>query len=295
MDQSVKERAPISTEQAASEVATPPKRKWWGTAEVDAMLFKIALEFRSVEETRYYLNGVFIEKHPKSGVLLIATDGHRMIVIHDESGRCDQSMIVNVPRNAFVDVKVPKRAPEARARLVVDSEGRVNVGAYRSIECSVIDGTYPDYQLVLLPVVEALKKGDVGRSSLKAPYVASFARAAESLTDKGRAIRMISTAEADPVLILFDGAVHALGILMPMRATTQNGMPAFMQPVLEPRAAKIAADKLKREKEAQKEEAARLKAEARAQRLAELKAHPFRCNEGEARKEVAPSKDPQIT
>jgi hypothetical protein len=39
--------------------------------------------FISKEETRYYLRGIHIEPHPRTGAILVATDGHTMSCIHN--------------------------------------------------------------------------------------------------------------------------------------------------------------------------------------------------------------------
>src|SRR5450759_523711 len=62
--------------------------------------FRAANECRSTEETRYYLNGVYIAPHPDKGVILTATDGHRLISLHDEAGKCSAAKIVNIDPQA---------------------------------------------------------------------------------------------------------------------------------------------------------------------------------------------------
>ena len=53
---------------------------------LDADLFLRAYSAVSTEETRYYLNGVHIEPAPDGGVLMVATDGHRLLCIRDPKG-----------------------------------------------------------------------------------------------------------------------------------------------------------------------------------------------------------------
>lgn len=53
---------------------------------VSADLFRRAMMAQSVEETHYYLNGVRIEPCPEGGALLVATDGHRLLVFRDAHG-----------------------------------------------------------------------------------------------------------------------------------------------------------------------------------------------------------------
>lgn len=53
---------------------------------VSADLFRRAMMAQSTEETRYYLNGVRVEPCAEGGVLLVATDGHRLLVFRDIDG-----------------------------------------------------------------------------------------------------------------------------------------------------------------------------------------------------------------
>lgn len=56
-------------------------------------LYRVAIEFASYEATRYYLGGVYVQRRCQ-GVLLTATDGHRMIVIHDANGFADEAGVI---------------------------------------------------------------------------------------------------------------------------------------------------------------------------------------------------------
>ena len=57
----------------------------------------LASLFRSTEGTRYYLNGVYVEPAAGGGVVLVATDGHRLCVFHDAEGFIDTPSIVVPP------------------------------------------------------------------------------------------------------------------------------------------------------------------------------------------------------
>lgn len=48
-------------------------------------------------DIRAYLNGFRVEPHPVKGVLLIATNGHKMSIAYDEDGECDGIMVVAAP------------------------------------------------------------------------------------------------------------------------------------------------------------------------------------------------------
>lgn len=215
--------------------------------EVNANYFRAAAECQSTEETRYYLNGVYVAPHPDQGVVLTATDGHRLISIHDKHGKCSAAKIVKVDPKA-IDAKAMsglRRAMMSDApqvledpKLYVDEAGIVTIGTYRSLKSCFIDGTFPDWVRVVLPVLAAAKKAEYSPASCNQEYVASFGKIAVMLSpsgsDRGRSIRIISFTEHDPSLVRFGGIDHAFGILMPMRSAIPNELPIWMKPILEP-------------------------------------------------------------
>ncbi|SNS16696.1 hypothetical protein [Pseudomonas segetis] len=55
-------------------------------ARVNPKYFAAIHQCAAKGDVRYYLNAVQIERHPKGGVLIVATNGHFMGVIHDPDG-----------------------------------------------------------------------------------------------------------------------------------------------------------------------------------------------------------------
>lgn len=64
---------------------------------VDARAYAAVMLGQSTEETRYYLNGVYVEPNPAGGVTLVATDGHVLIAAHDKNGEANGPWICPVP------------------------------------------------------------------------------------------------------------------------------------------------------------------------------------------------------
>lgn len=209
--------------------------------EVNANYFRAAAECQSTEETRYYLNGVYIAPHPEKGVLLTATDGHRLITLYDEAGKCSAAKICNVDPKA-IDARaygiMRKAAPEEVPQLRIDDEGIVTVGTYRSLKSCFIDGTFPDWARVVQPVLAKAREGKYCPASYRQNYVAAFGKIAAMLAPTGNdncaSIRIVSFTDSDPSLIRFGNVDHAFGILMPMRSTIPNEIPIWMKPILEP-------------------------------------------------------------
>ncbi len=219
--------------------------------DVNMNYFRAAAECQSTEETRYYLNGVYISPHPDKGALLTSTDGHRLMVLHDVDGKCSAPKIVKVDPKA-IDARaystICKETPrDATARITVDDDGIVTVGTYRSLKSCFIDGTYPDWPLVVKPVLANAKARKYLPASYNQKYIAAFGRIATMLShdnNQSASIRIISFAENDPSLIRFGNIDHAYGILMPMRASSSNELPIWMKPILEPMAVKAKTKKL---------------------------------------------------
>lgn len=106
----------------------------------------------STEETRYYLNGVFVHPAPEGGALrFVSTDGHRL-AHHDVPGDfagADWRAILPRPTVAMLHpiLKAKGAAPEIRLS-VGHTWARIASGE-TEILTKLIDGTYPDYGRVI--------------------------------------------------------------------------------------------------------------------------------------------------
>lgn len=117
--------------------------------------------FVSKEETRYYLQGVCVEKaQTRPGCYLVATDGHRLAVFYDEYASTDQSgVIVSLNKTGLAACKPGRNQPAGRRVVVTGSAVAVHdqgdefgqhCDAPLAINCGdVIDGTFPDWRRVI--------------------------------------------------------------------------------------------------------------------------------------------------
>ena len=55
-------------------------------------------DFMAVKDVRFYLNGFHVKQHPDCGVILTATDGYRMVTIHDKDGQSDGEYILPISK-----------------------------------------------------------------------------------------------------------------------------------------------------------------------------------------------------
>lgn len=112
------------------------------TAEFDAdlsALFAPVAFAISDEETRYYLNGIFLH-NPGSALRAVATDGHRM-AIHDAA------TVGEIPA-VIVPKKTVGLVPQGTVHVELsDSKIRITKGD-TTILSKLIEGTFPDYNRV---------------------------------------------------------------------------------------------------------------------------------------------------
>ncbi len=104
----------------------------------------------STEETRYYLNGVFLTRKQDGTTLrAVATDGHRMAVI-DDTTEAPEGLAAIVPAMAVKSILqlVDRRANGEVTVQIAANRIRVIAGSLR-LTCKLIDGTFPNYLRVI--------------------------------------------------------------------------------------------------------------------------------------------------
>lgn len=198
----------------------------------DAHLFEIAARFASTEETRYYLNGVYVEPHPCGGVNLVATDGHRLFIAYDAFGEATAPAIVRLSKAALKACKpsASDRKHGVHCTLTVNIEGLATVldnngCVAASDRQTIIDGRFPDYRRVLPRTQDAT--GAPG--SFNPKYLAEFAKAGSDLHPNGLGnIGLRGADEGAPHSVHWDGVENAMGVLMPVRSAHGGQRPAFI-------------------------------------------------------------------
>ena len=138
----------------------------------------------STEETRYYLNGIFV--HASGDVLkAAATDGHRLARV-----------TVPLPDGAggMPDVIVPRKCVAELRKLLDEVDGGVEVSLSATkirfglgtavLTSKLIDGTFPDYNRVIPTANDKLLKID------PKSFAAGVDRVATIASEKTRAVKM---------------------------------------------------------------------------------------------------------
>ena len=124
-------------------------------ARVSAKAFAAASFFQAVKDVRYYLNGVHIVPLESGGVHVVATDGHRFIVITDPNGECSREKGVIIRAEAAAITQMKKGAAhtvsfieddglEPSAVISNDTGKQLNISFIEKV-----DGTFPDYERIV--------------------------------------------------------------------------------------------------------------------------------------------------
>lgn len=143
----------------------------------------------STEETRYYLNGIYLHTIDEgAGEMLraVATDGHRLALAEmaAPSGASGMPGII-VPRKAVSEIQKLLDDPEAEIAIEV-SESKIRLSVNGVLLTSkLIDGTFPDYQRVIP------KGNDIVLEADKDSFAEAVDRVSTISSERGRAVKMI--------------------------------------------------------------------------------------------------------
>jgi DNA polymerase-3 subunit beta len=107
----------------------------------------------STEETRYYLNGIYLHAAESDGAKVlraVATDGHRLARVEEPlpEGAAGMPGVI-IPRKTVNELrKLAEETQEEVAVRLSDTKIRFDVGAVQ-LTSKLIDGTFPEYERVI--------------------------------------------------------------------------------------------------------------------------------------------------
>ena len=159
--------------------------------ELDAGTFKSLIDKTrfavSTEETRYYLNGIYMHvvDGDDAGLVAVATDGHRLARVR-----------LDVPAGAakMPGVIIPRKAVGELRKLIEEFEGPVKVALSDTkirldfnnavLTSKLIDGTFPDYTRVIPTGNERKLEADCVQLAESVDRVSTIS------TDKTRSVKL---------------------------------------------------------------------------------------------------------
>ncbi|MEO9613758.1 MAG: DNA polymerase III subunit beta [Nitratireductor sp.] len=142
----------------------------------------------STEETRYYLNGIFLHTLENDGTLVlraVATDGHRLARADMEAPAGSEGMPgIIIPRKTVSELQKLVDAPDIKVAVELsETKIRFTIGSV-ILTSKLIDGTFPDYQRVIPTGND--KKLVIDRQS----FADAVDRVSTISSERGRAVKL---------------------------------------------------------------------------------------------------------
>jgi len=191
----------------------------------------------STEETRYYLNGIYVHGHDGK-LRAVATDGHRLALAESPAPKGAEDMPgVIIPRKTVAEIRRLIDGMDSDVHVSV-SEAKIRFRTGEAVMTSkLIDGTFPDYSAeksrsVKLSLAEhnlslTVNNPESGNANEDLPvdYAADpleIGFNAKYLLDvagqiEGRDATFFLDSPASPALVKDSEDEHALFVLMPLR------------------------------------------------------------------------------
>ena len=167
------------------------------------------------ESTRYYLNGVLVEPSP-DGLLLVATDGNRLICLHHECEVVDPVPPFIIPlrmcSHKVRRVSLFDRKRKADANLAgLDIENGIIRISHDGMtaEMPEIDGTYPQWRKAIPDTLN----GEA--STVNGQYLYDFQRIKKIFGDNN--VPAVSHNGQKAIIVHLGAMVKGFGVLMPVR------------------------------------------------------------------------------
>jgi hypothetical protein len=167
-------------------------------ARISAVAVKLVFPFVAQQDIRYYLNGINIRPLEDGSAMVVATDGHRYIVVRDPHGYVEKELIVNISKDAL------KHATNAKHTLDVMSNGAAMISGdvaqplFIQPGNSLIEGTFPRIERVASTI--GYKEGISG--AVNPRYLADALAIGKSF---GSAIRFFTRDNDSPLTFVLGG------------------------------------------------------------------------------------------
>lgn len=211
---------------------------------IDHSIIKALLLCTPKRDIRYYLLGVCIDARANGDVVLVTTDGHRMLAypVATEAIEALAPGEYIIPREALESVKPAKfgrimlpitidivTAPDApdadRPGVTVKGKTTATVTGATSSVTPLIDGKFPDWRRVM-------PKTATGETAqFNAEYIADFGKIAQLMGNKTPTPYINHNGSGCAAVT---GLGAALGLIMPIRDDDDNtflGLPRWALPI----------------------------------------------------------------
>jgi hypothetical protein len=191
--------------------------------DVDASLVRLASTCMARVDIRYYLNGIRVEPRAEGGVFIIGTDGHRILIAIDATGKVSAPLIFKLDKQLVPKLPKPSKLIQRKQRLLIEpfrgrpalvltdkDTGKLPVHIAPDV---LIEGNYPDWR----KVVPDFTKVTMG---VQMPFQARYLSEVLAVIAEDKFSRAVPY-QADPnggIVFSIDGMPHVLLVIMPQRS-----------------------------------------------------------------------------
>lgn len=178
-------------------------------------------------DIRYYLNSVCVDARANGDVVLVATDGHRLlaypVAVDDIESLAPGEYVI--PREALAAVKPAKGGKKSfPITITTTPEKSVTIIGATTLTTPLVDGKFPDWRRVMPKSVSGEP------AQYDAEYVGDFGKVCLLLGSKFAAPRINHNGAGAAAITNLDPAGRILGVLMPQRDEGEaafTGLPAW--------------------------------------------------------------------
>lgn len=121
-------------------------------ARVSAAAIKLVFPFAATQDIRFYLNGVNIRPLADGSVMVVASDGHRIIVVRDPNGYAEREVIVRVDKDALKHASNAKHTLDVMSNGAAMFSGEVAQPLFIQPGNSLIEGAFPRVERIITTV-----------------------------------------------------------------------------------------------------------------------------------------------
>lgn len=252
-----------------------------------------ALSIAPQDDTRYYLNGVYVHQLQDLAVRLVATDGHRLFVCSiakdQEIAWARKGAILPASQLQRIAKYLGKKAPAVRVTFGVNHPSMKvdEIDGIATFQVKPIDGEFPDYQRVVdaAAVVFTQEREEMSMTQIDSKYLKAAGMLAAQLESRGVIPFLAEQNSQAASVFTFPEVPEALLYIMSQRtADKQEALPAstvklFGEAAMKQALANLEAQ-VKRTREnakAAKHEKFRVQFEQKAERL-QLRIDQLRAN-----------------
>lgn len=183
---------------------------------VNSVAIKAAFPFIADDDVRFYMCGVNIRPLDDGSVMVVATDGHRFIIVRDPNGYADKEVIARVSKDAIkhADVKVTFDVLN-NGSVVWNDEAAMPV--FVQPGNSVIDGNFPRIE----SVVDSVGYREGIHGAVNPNYLVDVLKI--KIGGKAAALRFFTRDEDSPLLFMISGIgdVEVVGGIMKLRESLE--------------------------------------------------------------------------